>query len=145
MSNSLTPRPAAHQALSPWDSPGKNTGVGCHFLLQGIFPTQESNLHLSLKSPALAGGFFTSANSHGQRKPSGRDCRSLRQEATVCPPEAADGLQGDLFHLSSTAITAEQLFFTCECRLCVCGTHHTHSPPWSTFLSFNSIPLTTAS
>ena len=26
-----------------WDSPGKNTGVVCHFLLQGIFPTQESN------------------------------------------------------------------------------------------------------
>ena len=25
------------------DSPGKNTGVGCHFLLQGIFPTRESN------------------------------------------------------------------------------------------------------
>ena len=24
----------------PWDSPGKNTGVGCHSLLQGIFPTQ---------------------------------------------------------------------------------------------------------
>ena len=29
--------------LSPWDSPGKNTGVGCHVLLQGIFPTQGSN------------------------------------------------------------------------------------------------------
>ena len=27
----------------PWDSPGKNTGMGCHFLLQGIFQTQESN------------------------------------------------------------------------------------------------------
>ena len=26
-----------------WDSPGKNTGVGCHTLLQGIFPTQELN------------------------------------------------------------------------------------------------------
>ena len=25
------------------DSPGKNTGVGCHALLQGIFPTQESS------------------------------------------------------------------------------------------------------
>ena len=25
------------------DSPGKNTGVGCHGLLQGIFPTQELN------------------------------------------------------------------------------------------------------
>ena len=30
----------------PWDSPGKNTGVGCHSLLQGIFPTQGSNLGL---------------------------------------------------------------------------------------------------
>ena len=28
------------------DSPGKNTGVGCHALLQGIFPTQGSNLSL---------------------------------------------------------------------------------------------------
>ena len=28
------------------DSPGKNTGVGCHFLHQGIFPTQGSNLGL---------------------------------------------------------------------------------------------------
>ena len=28
------------------DSPGKNTGVGCHSLLQGIFPTQGSNLGL---------------------------------------------------------------------------------------------------
>jgi len=25
--------------LCPWDFPGKNTGVGCHCLLQGIFPT----------------------------------------------------------------------------------------------------------
>ena len=30
----------------PWDFPGKNTGVGCHFLLQGIFPTQELNPYL---------------------------------------------------------------------------------------------------
>ena len=29
--------------LCPRDSPGKNTGVGCHSLLQGIFPAQESN------------------------------------------------------------------------------------------------------
>ena len=32
--------------LCPWDSPGKNTGVGCHFLLQGTFPTQGSNPRL---------------------------------------------------------------------------------------------------
>ena len=32
--------------LHPWDFPGKNTGVGCHFFLQGIFPTQGLNLDL---------------------------------------------------------------------------------------------------
>ena len=32
--------------LCPWDSPGENTGEGCHFLLQGIFLTQELNPHL---------------------------------------------------------------------------------------------------
>ena len=33
----------ATRLLCPWDSPGKNTGVGCHGPLQGIFLTQESN------------------------------------------------------------------------------------------------------
>ena len=33
--------------LCPWDSPGQNTAVGCHALLQGIFPTQGSNSGLS--------------------------------------------------------------------------------------------------
>ena len=32
--------------LCPWDFSGKNTGVGSHFLLQEIFPTQESNIYL---------------------------------------------------------------------------------------------------
>ena len=32
--------------LCQWDFPGKNTGLGCHFLLQRIFPNQASNLHL---------------------------------------------------------------------------------------------------
>ena len=36
----------AHQALCPWDSPGKNTGMGSHSLLQGIFLTQWSNQDL---------------------------------------------------------------------------------------------------
>ena len=42
----VTPWTVAHQAPCPWDFPGKNTGVGCHFLLQGILPTQGSNPHL---------------------------------------------------------------------------------------------------
>ena len=48
------------RVLCPWDSPGKNTGAGCHFLLQGIFPTQGSKLHL-LHLLALAGGLFTTS------------------------------------------------------------------------------------
>ena len=44
----------------PWDFPGKNTGMGCHFLIQEIFPTQGSNQNLlhCRQSPALAGKFF---------------------------------------------------------------------------------------
>ena len=32
--------------LCPWEFPGKNAGVGCHFFFQGIVPTQGSNLCL---------------------------------------------------------------------------------------------------
>ena len=32
--------------LHPWNFPGNSTGVDCHFLLEGIFPTQGSNLSL---------------------------------------------------------------------------------------------------
>ena len=48
----LTLQPYALQParlLNPWDSPDKNTGVGCHTVLQEIFPTQGLNpclLHL---------------------------------------------------------------------------------------------------
>ena len=42
VSNSLQP----HGLCSPWNSPGQNTGVGSLSLLQGIFPTQGSNLGL---------------------------------------------------------------------------------------------------
>ena len=60
-STALTPSPYMHacvlshfshvwlfatRLLYPWYSPGKNTGVGCHALLQGIFPMQGSNSHL---------------------------------------------------------------------------------------------------
>ena len=43
--------------LCPWEFSGKNTGVGCHFLLQGISLTKGSNPRLT--SPALTDRFFT--------------------------------------------------------------------------------------
>ena len=39
--------------LCPWDFSGKNTGVGCHFLLQGDFLTQGLNPHLLLDRSVL--------------------------------------------------------------------------------------------
>ena len=44
-----SPWTVAPRLLCPWDSPGKNTGVGCHFLLQGIFPTHISYVSCSSK------------------------------------------------------------------------------------------------
>ena len=43
MSNSLSPQ---ELKICPWNFPSKNAGVRCHFLPQGISPTQESNPHL---------------------------------------------------------------------------------------------------
>ena len=48
----------ARQAPMSWGSPGKNSGVGHHALLQGIFLTQGSNPHL-FHLPALPDGFLT--------------------------------------------------------------------------------------
>ena len=39
-----TPQMAAHQLPRPWDSPGKNTGVGCHFLLQCMKVKSQSEV-----------------------------------------------------------------------------------------------------
>ena len=44
MSDSLGLKPT--RLPHPWASLGKNTGVGCGFLLQGIFPTQGPNPRL---------------------------------------------------------------------------------------------------
>ena len=62
----------------PWNSPGKNTGTGCHFLLQGIFPAQGSNPHFL--SSALAGGFFTT---EPPEEPHSRGARSQRYYSPI--------------------------------------------------------------
>ena len=57
--------------LCPWDPPGKNTGVGCHFLLQGIFLTQGSHFrqilyHLSHQgSDEMDGDIITDISNTG--------------------------------------------------------------------------------
>ena len=59
VSNSLQPHGLySTRLLCPWASPGKNTGVGCHALLQRNLPNSAIEPR-SLMSPALADGFFT--------------------------------------------------------------------------------------
>jgi len=50
-----TPRMAAHQAPHPWDSPGKNTGEGCHFILQCKKVKSESEAAQTLSDPVDCG------------------------------------------------------------------------------------------
>ena len=77
--------------LCPWDFPGKDTGMGCHFLLQGIFLTQGSNLgllhcrqilyQLSYKRDPLLGleapSYLTSLTSSSSLQPSSISFRIL--------------------------------------------------------------------
>ena len=72
---------AAARLLRPWDFPGKNTVGGCHFLLQGIFPTQGLNpclLHWGFLTTELLGKsiFFHAAAA----------AKSLQSCPTLCDP-----------------------------------------------------------
>ena len=52
--------------LHPWDFPGKSTGVGCHFHLQGIFPTQGSNPGLPHCRQMLSGEGSSGNGGYGE-------------------------------------------------------------------------------
>ena len=56
----VTPWTVADQAPPSMGFPGKSTGVGCHFLLQGDLPDPGIK-PASSASPTMAGGFFATA------------------------------------------------------------------------------------
>ena len=98
--------------LCPWNSPGKNTAVGCHSFLQGIFSTQGSNTGLwhcrylfyhlshqgSLSSVHIQNFFplhhLQPHHNHGHQNLSenmrtiiahGKDCSGLQQSSAFAP------------------------------------------------------------
>jgi len=118
--------PVDCRLLHPWDFPGKKTGVGCHFLLQGIFPTQGSNpglLHcrqmLYLLFPCV---FVVSLNRIG----------------TICPRHLSFDscvlfISSSILsrcHLSSSNICFNFIYITESYTL---DTHHSVSLPFSLF------------
>ena len=68
----------AHSLLCPWDSPGRNTGVGCHAFLQGLNPW------------SLARGFFTTSATWKARgcclvpSKSHSDCPNYQSNPQLC-------------------------------------------------------------
>ena len=83
------------------NSPGKNTGVGCHALLQGIFPTQGWNPGL----PQETGGFFTVQADSLLSEPAGKP-RLLRPTPNWAWPNAS--LRGTRGHAVSHAPSLKQ-------------------------------------
>ena len=61
-----TPWTVATRLLCTWDFSGKNAGVGCHVLLQGIFWTPGSNMHDLPPLPWQVGSL--PAETHGKPK-----------------------------------------------------------------------------
>ena len=98
------PLTVAHQALCPWDFPGKNTGMGCHFFLQGIFPTQGWNSCLLLPSFRSPPDVLTTGDSTWTCRKEVRttlinnnDGPGLCLEADLCVSEGRGGVI-DHFH-----------------------------------------------
>ena len=52
MSDSVRPHRRPHRLPRPWDSPGKNAGVGCHFLLQCLKVKSKSEVAQSCLTPS---------------------------------------------------------------------------------------------
>ena len=78
--NPLDCSPARSSVLG--DYPGKNTGVGCHFLLQGIFPNPGIE-PASLMSPALEAGSLPITLSGKPLYPKGPYKRDTRESGSV--------------------------------------------------------------
>ena len=69
-----------------WDSPGKNTGVGCHALFQGTFPTQGSNPSFLSLLHWQVGSFTTSATWEAQE-----NCISCIWDPGLLPTDVRNG------------------------------------------------------
>ena len=83
--------------LCPWDSPGKNTGVRSHFLLQRIFPTQGSNtrlMHFLHRQPNSLPPPGKPSNGTGRKKKKGTDHETQEKRPMPGNPKTSLGSKG---------------------------------------------------
>ena len=91
----------------PWASPGKNTVVGCNFLLQGIFPIQGSNTCLlyckwilySLSHLDISWALFSPSHQHRSPEVRSQDCSNHRSGLTMGAKGAAQTLAWSNIHM----------------------------------------------
>ena len=111
MSDSVLPhRRQPFRLHRPWDSPGKNTGVGCNFLLQRIFPTQGLNQGFPHCRQILYPAKHAATQSQWlTHLPCPRDTqhrlppiRTQSQRHTSCHTHAAPGTRRDTQHRRRT-------------------------------------------
>ena len=81
----------------PWGFPGKNTGVGCHFLLQGIFQPRDRTL-VSCITYCIAGGFLTAEPNSRGATPRGDRGTTPRRDRTARAPTGRQSVQDILHH-----------------------------------------------
>ena len=96
--------PYSARLLCSWDFPGRNTGVGCHFLLQGIFLTQGSNpylLHRPADSSPLS-RFFTTLQGCPRDL---NKCPETTEPETYFTPEILTVFWIDTISVTFSAIT----------------------------------------
>ena len=125
VSNSLQPHGlqlARH--LYPWDFPSKNTRMDCHFLLQGVFPTQRLNL------PSLV---YTHTHTHTQsvikETKLSQCCNShyhLQNENDSWCKGNNDQSQLPKVHQENPVKTESSERFCPRC-MCMCSVHTTES------------------
>ena len=78
------PWTVTHQAslLCPWNFPGKNTGVSCHALFQGIIPTQGSNPGLPHAGQRIQVDFL-SCESPGKPRSPGKHLKQCHPSSLI--------------------------------------------------------------
>ena len=118
MSNSVRPhRRQPNRLLCPWDSPGKNTGVGCRFLLQCMKVKSESEVAQSC--PTLSDPMDCSL-------PSSPSMGFSRQEywSGLPLPSPRPGLKNFLIDDGHEGESSPHLLRTCYLLVILCQVHH---------------------
>ena len=91
------PRDCSTPGCCPWDSPGKNTGVGGHFLLQGIFSTQGSNLGLLHRRQIL---YYLCHQGSLKWKVEGKELKGIYTEVVISTKPSGETVNVETSHFS---------------------------------------------